>query len=247
LACSSPGFCPTLPWDDALSVHYASEDESLSGDSEGDGIALEEVYSFDRERIATLAQGGACLEELTEAILMDMVGSLERFLTSEQILNMASSGDGTMANVGIKVQGDFPCPLCNQRFDSKHQRQIHSKFVHASQEPTAEQQALLEQAAACARRRHRRSIVLAVKAADIEEQKEEEKQQEEDHAARVTMRRRKSMRRKSMMTQKASTEVDARVQRAVAAAMARTEVSAVLPTALLDSAAPRSRRRASIG
>jgi len=188
LACASPG----SPLNEALAVQYASEDESLCSDSE-DGIALEEVYSFDRERVAQLVQRGACLEELTEAIWMDMAGSLERFLTSEQILNMSASGDGSMANVGIKVGGAFPCPLCNQRFDSKQQRQIHSRFMHACQDVDTQQEALLEQAVACARRKHRRSIVRAVKHAEVCADSEETSE-----PSRFVTKRRKSSQRNDL-------------------------------------------------
>jgi len=136
---------------------------------------LEEVYSFDRERVAELAHKGAGLAELTDAILMDMACSLERFLTSEQIEKMTVSGDGTLENVGIKVDGKFQCQHCSQKFDSKQQRQIHHRFVHPPQEQQVggspledEPEALLKQAVVCARRKDRRSMARAVRAADVE-------------------------------------------------------------------------------
>lgn len=42
----------------------------------------------------------------------------------------ALSGDGTIANVGIKLSGSFPCLECRQRFDSEKARELHWKFIH---------------------------------------------------------------------------------------------------------------------
>jgi len=247
----SPGLACCSPWPasgekSALEVQYASDDEScFSGDGEDEFLGLEEVYSFDRQRIAQLAQSGACLEELTEAILMDMVGSLERFLTSEQILNVAVSGDGTIANVGIKVDGSFQCSLCNQRFDAKQQRDIHNRFVHGheQQEAQEKQEALVEKAVACARRKHRNSISRAFQHSPAALALLDEEEEDEDQPLPPTVTRRRG--RKSEVSPKAF-DVDARIQRAVVAAMARRDVASVLPTALMGTEA-RRRRRASIG
>merc|ERR1712151_269336 len=97
----------------------------------------EEIYSFDREHIEQLAQNGASLEELTDAVLHDM----KRFLTPEQLLRIADSGNGALEHVGIKVDACAKCPL-----------EIHIGFVHGvAQGDECERGALIEQAVACAR------------------------------------------------------------------------------------------------
>eukprot|EP00428_Durinskia_dybowskii_P068680 CAMPEP_0170407802 /NCGR_PEP_ID=MMETSP0117_2-20130122/28443_1 /TAXON_ID=400756 /ORGANISM="Durinskia baltica, Strain CSIRO CS-38" /LENGTH=40 /DNA_ID= /DNA_START= /DNA_END= /DNA_ORIENTATION= len=35
-----------------------------------------------------------------------------------EISAAAKSGDGTVANVGIKMSGSFQCPDCRQKFES---------------------------------------------------------------------------------------------------------------------------------
>ena len=50
-----------------------------------------------------LARQGAGLDQLTAAVQVGMVESLERILTSEQLFHAAESGDGTLGNVGMKV------------------------------------------------------------------------------------------------------------------------------------------------
>jgi ankyrin repeat protein len=48
----------------------------------------------------------------------------------------AQSGDGTLHNVGLRIQGPVQCTECNQRFDSQQIRDIHWRFLHAtSQRP----------------------------------------------------------------------------------------------------------------
>jgi len=42
----------------------------------------------------------------------------------------AKSGDGTIQNVGIKVDAQFQCPECHQKFDSERANQLHWKFIH---------------------------------------------------------------------------------------------------------------------
>jgi sulfite oxidase len=42
----------------------------------------------------------------------------------------ASSGDGSIDNVGIKVNGTYQCPDCRQKFDSEHAAAFHWKFIH---------------------------------------------------------------------------------------------------------------------
>lgn len=111
-----------------LCVQYASDDEDSEDNA---GLELEELYCFDQGRLAALARAGATVDELTEAIQHDMVGSLERYLNPEQLRNVAVSGDGSFANVGVKVDGEFRCPECRQQFVSEHQLVVHDRFVHA--------------------------------------------------------------------------------------------------------------------
>ena len=42
----------------------------------------------------------------------------------------AMSGDGTIANVGIKLDEQFQCPQCRQAFDSAKANQLHWNFIH---------------------------------------------------------------------------------------------------------------------
>jgi len=51
-------------------------------------------------------------------------------LEKMELIAAAKSGDGTIANVGVKVGGKFRCPDCRQQFESKRARQLHWKFVH---------------------------------------------------------------------------------------------------------------------
>merc|ERR1712190_405102 len=46
------------------------------------------------------------------------------------ISEAAKSGDGTIENVGIKVDGMFQCLECRQRFDSDKALNLHWKFNH---------------------------------------------------------------------------------------------------------------------
>ena len=44
--------------------------------------------------------------------------------------NQADSGDGTLANVGIRVQAQIQCLRCTQRFDTLAIRDLHATYVH---------------------------------------------------------------------------------------------------------------------
>ena len=46
------------------------------------------------------------------------------------ISDAAKSGDGTLANVGIKVGGKFKSPVNNQLFDSQEALDLHLKYLH---------------------------------------------------------------------------------------------------------------------
>ena len=45
-----------------------------------------------------------------------------------EISAAAKSGDGTIANVGIKVNGKFKSPVNNQCFDTKEALELHLKY-----------------------------------------------------------------------------------------------------------------------
>lgn len=47
-----------------------------------------------------------------------------------EMSDAARSGDGSIANVGIKLDGDFRCEECNQKFNSEKAKQMHWKFIH---------------------------------------------------------------------------------------------------------------------
>ena len=47
-----------------------------------------------------------------------------------EISEAAKSGDGTLANVGIKVNGKFKSPVNNQLFDTKEALELHLKYLH---------------------------------------------------------------------------------------------------------------------
>jgi len=42
----------------------------------------------------------------------------------------AMSGDGTIANVGIKVNAKFKSPVNNQMFDTQEALDLHLKYLH---------------------------------------------------------------------------------------------------------------------
>ncbi|CAK0897163.1 unnamed protein product [Prorocentrum cordatum] len=45
-----------------------------------------------------------------------------------EISKEAKSGNGTLENVGIKLDGQFKCPHCRQAFSDDKARQLHLKF-----------------------------------------------------------------------------------------------------------------------
>eukprot|EP00930_Biecheleria_cincta_P064383 TRINITY_DN49966_c0_g1_i1.p1 TRINITY_DN49966_c0_g1~~TRINITY_DN49966_c0_g1_i1.p1 ORF type:complete len:380 (+),score=45.94 TRINITY_DN49966_c0_g1_i1:104-1141(+) len=47
-----------------------------------------------------------------------------------EISDAAMSGDGTLENVGIKINGQFQCRECRQNFDSDRARTTHRNFIH---------------------------------------------------------------------------------------------------------------------
>jgi len=40
------------------------------------------------------------------------------------------SGDGTLENVGFKINGTYQCQECNQRFDAEKALKLHVKYIH---------------------------------------------------------------------------------------------------------------------
>eukprot|EP00419_Tripos_fusus_P008389 CAMPEP_0172677042 /NCGR_PEP_ID=MMETSP1074-20121228/14406_1 /TAXON_ID=2916 /ORGANISM="Ceratium fusus, Strain PA161109" /LENGTH=61 /DNA_ID=CAMNT_0013494819 /DNA_START=119 /DNA_END=304 /DNA_ORIENTATION=+ len=44
----------------------------------------------------------------------------------------AKSGDGTLTNVGIKLDGQFQCPHCRQAFADDRSLQLHLQFQCSS-------------------------------------------------------------------------------------------------------------------
>mmetsp|Transcript_66988 Transcript_66988/g.119138 ORF Transcript_66988/g.119138 Transcript_66988/m.119138 type:complete len:148 (-) Transcript_66988:46-489(-) len=46
------------------------------------------------------------------------------------ISEAAMSGDGSLDNVGIRIQGCLNCPECNQRYDTERALSLHIKFTH---------------------------------------------------------------------------------------------------------------------
>jgi len=47
-----------------------------------------------------------------------------------EISEAAKSGDGSVEHVGIKLDGQFQCDVCKQKFTSEKAKQIHWKFIH---------------------------------------------------------------------------------------------------------------------
>ena len=45
-----------------------------------------------------------------------------------EISALAKSGDGSLQNVGIKLDGSFKCPHCRQTFTEKKALDLHLKF-----------------------------------------------------------------------------------------------------------------------
>mmetsp|Transcript_131909 Transcript_131909/g.328939 ORF Transcript_131909/g.328939 Transcript_131909/m.328939 type:complete len:150 (-) Transcript_131909:237-686(-) len=46
------------------------------------------------------------------------------------ISKAARSGDGTIANVGLRIRGACQCQDCSQRFDTEKALQLHVKYIH---------------------------------------------------------------------------------------------------------------------
>merc|ERR1719163_526292 len=42
----------------------------------------------------------------------------------------AFSGDGTVQNVGVRLQGKFQCEHCRQKFDTQKAEELHYRFIH---------------------------------------------------------------------------------------------------------------------
>ena len=53
----------------------------------------------------------------------------------EQISAAAKSGDGTVQNVGIKLDGEFVSPVNNQRFSSQKALDLHLKYLYDPNRP----------------------------------------------------------------------------------------------------------------
>ncbi len=47
-----------------------------------------------------------------------------------EITEAAKSGDGTIENVGIKLDGKFKSPVTNQCFPTQHALDLHLKYLH---------------------------------------------------------------------------------------------------------------------
>jgi sulfite oxidase len=47
-----------------------------------------------------------------------------------EISEEARSGDGSLDNVGVKMDGTFQCSQCRQKFPSEQAQKLHWKFVH---------------------------------------------------------------------------------------------------------------------
>jgi MOSC domain-containing protein YiiM len=74
-------------------------------------------------------------DELVELSEMDELGSYEwkerLWVHLEKIVNEeGKSGDGTLPNVGIKMEGSFHCVHCNQKFLTERALEIHCSFAH---------------------------------------------------------------------------------------------------------------------
>jgi len=49
----------------------------------------------------------------------------------------AKSGDGTLQNVGIKLDGKFKSPVTNQCFDTQEALDLHLKYLHDPKKSSA--------------------------------------------------------------------------------------------------------------
>jgi len=49
---------------------------------------------------------------------------------NETIIAEAKSGDGTIENVGIKMNGTHQCKECRQKFETKKALDLHGRFIH---------------------------------------------------------------------------------------------------------------------
>ena len=54
-----------------------------------------------------------------------------------EISEAAKSGDGSIKNVGIKVNGKFKSPVNNQCFDTQEALDLHLKYLHDPKKASA--------------------------------------------------------------------------------------------------------------
>lgn len=64
------------------------------------------------------------------AELLRFAETKQRAAAEEAARKAARSGDGTLHNVGLRVEAMVHCSQCNQRFDSEEIRQVHWRFQH---------------------------------------------------------------------------------------------------------------------
>jgi hypothetical protein len=54
-----------------------------------------------------------------------------------EISDAAKSGDGSIVNVGIKMNGKFKSPVTNQVFDTQAALDLHLKYLHDPKKASA--------------------------------------------------------------------------------------------------------------
>lgn len=83
-----------------------------------------------RVDLLCMDQDGATPVRLAEEANWEIGLQMLRKAVAEAAERAALSGDGTVDNVGIRLDGRVQCPDCNQKFDTQRATEIHWKFIH---------------------------------------------------------------------------------------------------------------------
>jgi ankyrin repeat protein len=114
LECSCPNDTPLL----AATRHCNSAMVELLINSKADVLAANDSGVVERARKASWSEGVTILERAVQAA------------AEEQANKMASSGDGSLEMVGIKLDGTVACSECRQQFPSDRALRVHWCFIH---------------------------------------------------------------------------------------------------------------------
>merc|ERR1712032_1634694 len=101
------------------------------------------THAWDKDRLHLNAEGKLLSPGWQERLQKEYSDAFtplpleQQPLDGEEYNDKAMSGDGTIANVGLKLTGTFQCPDCKQKFTTKKAQELHWKFIH---DPTRHQE-----------------------------------------------------------------------------------------------------------